>query len=99
MKRAITAIVLAAGLAWGSAPSLVADVKTQEKGQVKFEGMLGRMMNMFGGKAAKEGIVSNVAVKGDRKANLTENGGQIIDLDEEKVYELDSRKKTYKVTT
>jgi hypothetical protein len=91
--------VLAAGIGWASAPPVIADVKTQEKGLVKFEGMLGRMMNMFGGKAAKEGVVSNVAVKGDRKANLTDNGGQIIDLGEEKVYDLDAKKKTYKVTT
>ncbi len=99
MKRAAVAVVLVAGMAWTSAPSVLADVKTQEKGLVKFEGVLGRMMNMFGGKAAKEGVVSNVAVKGDRKANLTDNGGQIIDLGEEKVYDLDARKKTYKVTT
>ncbi len=99
MKRAAVAVVLVAGMAWTSAPSVLADVKTQEKGLVKFEGVLGRMMNMFGGKAAKEGVVSNVAVKGDRKASLTDNGGQIIDLGEEKVYDLDARKKTYKVTT
>src|SRR5512138_797764 len=99
MKRAAVAVVLVAGMAWASAPSVVADVKTQEKGLVKFEGMLGRMMNMFGGKAAKEGIVTNVAVKGDRKSSLSENGGQIIDLSEEKVYDIDARKKTYKVTT
>ena len=99
MKRIAAAIVIAAGMGWASGSSVVADVKTQEKGLVKFEGMLGRMMNMFGGKAAKEGVVSNVAVKGDRKANLTDSGGQIIDLREEKVYDLDARKKTYKVTT
>ncbi len=99
MKRVGVALVLALGMGWVAAPSLVADAKTQEKGQVKFEGMLGRMVNLFGGKAAKEGIVSNVAVKGDRKSNLTDNGGQIIDLREEKVYEIDARKKTYKVTT
>src|SRR5512138_3489249 len=99
MKRAAVAVVLVAGMAWASAPSVVADVKTQEKGLVKFEGMLGRMMNMFGGKAAKDGVVTNVAVQGDRKAALTENGGQIIDLKEEKVYELDAKKKTYTVTT
>jgi hypothetical protein len=99
MKRVAVAVVLAAGIGWASAPPVIADVKTQEKGLVKFEGMLGRMMNMFGGKAAKEGVVSNVAVKGDRKANLTDNGGQIIDLGEEKVYDLDAKKKTYKVTT
>lgn len=99
MKRVSVAVVLAMSVCLTSGPAIRADVKTQEKGQVKFEGMLGRMMNMFGGKAAKEGVVSNVAVKGDRKASLTDNGGQIIDLGEEKVYEIDAKKKTYKVTT
>ena len=61
--------------------------------------MLGRMMNMFGGKGAKEGITSSVAVKGDRKVTLNDTTGQIIDLAEEKVYDLDVKKKTYKVTT
>ena len=99
MKRFSVALVVALGACLTLGPSIHADVKTQEKGLVKFEGMLGRMMNMFGGKAAKEGIVTNVAVKGNRKASLSDNGGQIIDLDEEKVYDLDTRKKTYKVTT
>jgi hypothetical protein len=99
MKRFSVALVVALGACLTLGPSIRADVKTQEKGLVKFEGMLGRMMNMFGGKAAKEGIVTNVAVKGNRKASLSDNGGQIIDLDEEKVYDLDARKKTYKVTT
>ena len=61
--------------------------------------MLGRMVNMFGGKAAKEGTASTVAVKGDRKATIGEATGQIIDLGEEKIYDLDMRKKSYKVTT
>jgi hypothetical protein len=38
-------------------------------------------------------------VKGSRKATLNDATGQIIDLSEEKVYDLDMRKKTYKVTT
>ena len=61
--------------------------------------MLGRMVNLFGGKGAKEGIVSTVAVKGNRKATFNDTTGQIIDLGEEKVYELDMKKKTYKVAT
>src|SRR5438045_8036783 len=61
--------------------------------------MLGRMVNFFGGKAAREGVVSTVAVKGDRKATLSEETGQIVDLSEEKIYDLDLKKKTYKVTT
>ena len=65
----------------------------------RFAGMLGRMFNMFGGKRAREGATSIVAVKGDRKATLNDSTGQIIDLAEEKVYDLDLKKKTYKVTT
>jgi len=61
--------------------------------------MLGRMFNMFGGKAAREGVASTVAVKGNRKATLNDSTGQIIDLTEEKVYDLDLKKKSFKVTT
>ena len=42
---------------------------------------------------------STVAVKGDRKATINDTTGQIIDLAEEKVYDLDLKKKSYKVTT
>ncbi len=76
-----------------------ADVKSTSKAQMKFEGMLGRMMGLFGGKAAKEGVVSTVAVKGDRKITTTGDTAQIVDLAEEKVYELNLKDKTYRVVT
>jgi len=76
-----------------------ADVRADEKSHVEFAGMLGRMVNMFGGKAAREGINTTVAVKGDRKASLNDATGQIIDLAEEKIYDLDMKRKTVKVTT
>jgi hypothetical protein len=57
------------------------------------------MINLFAGKAAKEGVVSSNAVKGDRKATFDDSMGRIVDLREEKIYELDMKKKTYKVTT
>ena len=82
-----------------SAAPALADVKTRDKGQVKFEGMLGTMMRMFGGKALSEGIVSTNAVKGNRKATLNDMTGRIVDLDEQKVYDLDMKKKNYTVTT
>jgi len=82
-----------------SSYSLRADVRADEKAHVEFAGMLGRMVNIFGGKAAREGTTSTVAVKGDRMARLDENVGQIVDLAEEKIYDLDIRKKSYKVTT
>ncbi len=78
---------------------LHADVKTSEKTQVAFGGMLGRMVNMFGGKAAREGVETAVALKGDRKLSRTGDTGQIVDLGQEKVYDLDFRHRTYKVTT
>jgi hypothetical protein len=76
-----------------------ADVKSQDKTLVKFEGALGRVMNFFGGKAAKEGVKTTVAVQGDRKATFGENDGTIVDLREEKVYDLDMKKKSYTVIT
>ena len=82
-----------------SAHGLVADVRTEQKTQVQFSGMLGRMMNMFGGKAARDGITSTVAVKGDWKATFNDATSQIIDLNEEKVYDLDLKRRSYKVTT
>jgi hypothetical protein len=81
------------------ASPLTAEVKTRDKTQFKLEGMLGRMVGMFGGKAAREGVVGTTAVKGDRKLTMTENTGQIVDLGEEKIYEVDFRRKEYKVTT
>lgn len=96
MKRLLPcaiALAIAAGIA------LSADVKTQQKSQVKFEGTLGTMMGLFGGKAAKEGVVETVAVSGNRKMTTGETTGEIVDLNEEKVYELDLRSRTYKVTT
>lgn len=95
----IRAGILAAAVVVGGAAFVSADVKSQQKSQVKFEGMLGRMAGMFGGKAAKEGIVSTVAVKGDRKMEITGDTGEIIDLAEEKVYRLDMKDKSYKVVT
>jgi hypothetical protein len=82
-----------------SAHGVLADVRADEKTRIEFGGMLGRMVNFFGGKAAREGVTSTVAVKGDRKARLNDTTGQIIDLAEEKVYDLDMKKKTFKVTT
>ncbi len=99
MTRTRTAGVLIAGAIVVSAASLTADVRTEEKALVKFEGMLGRMASMFGGKAAKDGVKSAIAVQGDRKASLNEQNGQIIDLKEERIYDLDIRRKQYRVTT
>ena len=99
MNRALKACAMALPLVMLTAVSSMAEVKTRDKSQVKFEGMLGRMMGMFGGKAAKEGVVATTAVKGNRKMTMNDTTGRIVDLKEEKVYELDVKKKTYKVAT
>ena len=95
--RSILALTLAALLM--SSYSVRADVKADEKTKVELAGMLGGVMKMFGGRAARDGVTSTVIVKGDRKVTLNEDTGQIIDLAEEKVYDLDLKKKSYKVTT
>src|SRR5262245_37384244 len=79
--------------------SLVADVRTEEKSLVRLEGALGRVVNFFGGKAMREGVKTTVAIRGDRKATFGENEGMIVDLQEEKVYTLDMKKKSYAVVT
>jgi hypothetical protein len=92
MALALVGLLVTAGAAG-------ADVKSTSKAQTKFEGMLGRMMGMFGGKAAREGVVSTEAVKGDRKITTTGDTAEIVDLAEEKVYELNLKDKTYRVVT
>lgn len=99
MRRLLISCALALSLFALTPGPAMAEVKTREKSQVKIEGIIGRMMNMFGGKAAKEGVVATTAVKGNRKATMNDSTGQIIDLSEEKIYDLDLKKKTYEVTT
>ena len=98
-KRQFTVAALALAVALAATPAR-ADVKKEERNQVSFAGMLGSVVNFFGGKSAREGTVSTVAVSGDRK--MTTKGdqtAQIVDLREEKIYDIDLRRKTYKVTT
>ena len=96
MKRLARIAIVALPLVMLAAATMYADVKTTDRTTVKFEGMLGRMFNLFGGGKPAEGTT---AVKGSRKATIRDASGQIIDLSEEKVYDLDMKKKTYSVTT
>ena len=77
------------------APAVHADVKTKEKTQLKIEGLLGRLV----GGAARDGLTNSVAVKGNRMATLNDQNGMIVDLTEEKIYQVDVKKKEYRVTT
>ena len=56
MTRVRIAAVLTAAFLACAAQSISADVKADERGHVKFDGGLGRVVNMFGGKAAREGV-------------------------------------------
>jgi hypothetical protein len=97
MKRlARIAIVALPLLTLATAPAY-AEVKTRDRTTVKLN--LGRFLNMFLGKAAKDGVEGLTAVKGNRKITLNDASGRIIDLTEQKVYDLDVKKKTYTVTT
>jgi hypothetical protein len=98
MRRGLIKVLLLTFVLF-TATAVLAEVKTEEKSQFKMEGMMGRMMGMFGGKAAKEGVVNTVAVKGNRKMTMSENTGEIIDLSEQKIYNVDFKKKSYEVMT
>jgi hypothetical protein len=96
MKRWITWSAAAACVAL-AVPVIRADVKTSEKTTVKFAGMMGSIVNRMAG--GDNGITTTVAVKGNRMSEITGNTGRIVDLGEEKVYQLDMRKKEYRVRT
>ena len=98
MNRArFVAVLLLVGIA--ATASVSADVRTDQRVKFQLGGAIGKLVNMFGGKGARDGVTSMVAVKGDRKATMSDATGQIIDLSEEKIYDLDLKKKTYQVTT
>ena len=97
MRRDLACAVVVFAVAL--APAVEAGVKTEQRTLVKFGGPLGGLLNKFGGKASKEGVVQTVAVVGDRKLTLSEDRGEIVDLGEEKIYDLDPKKKAYTVTT
>jgi hypothetical protein len=92
-------VVATVCLAISALASLHADVKTEERMKFELGGMLGKVVNVFGGKDAREGTMTTVALKGSRKSTFSDTTGQIIDLAEEKIYDLDVKRKTYRVMT
>ena len=99
MRRVILSIGCFACVVALASTTLSADVRTDQRVRFQLGGAIGKLVNMFGGKGAREGITSMVAVKGNRKVTMSDTTGQIIDLTEEKIYDLDVKKKTYTVTT
>ena len=96
MRRLTTPFVVLCLVALSS--SLSADIRSDQRVKFQLGGALGKMVNMFS-KGAREGVTTMVAVKGNRKVTMSDTTGQIIDLSEEKIYDLDIKKKTYHVTT
>ncbi len=98
MRRVVFGFLFVVFLAL--ATSIVsADLRSDQRVRFQLGGAIGQLVNMFGGKGAREGVTTVVAVKGNRKATLSDSTGQIIDLTEEKIYDLDIKRQTYKVTT
>jgi len=90
------AVCASALLAFTAVTSLHADVKTEEKMTFELGGMLGKVVNLFGGKSD---TLTAIALKGPRLSTMNDTSGQIIDLSEEKVYTVDVKRKTYRVMT
>jgi len=79
---------------------LAGAVKTKDRSKFEMPGFLGGLMKTFGGKAAKEGIVTETIVLGDRMMTRTDNGqGQLIDLEAEQIHQIEFDKKRYKTIT
>lgn len=98
MRRSSLLVAVFVCLA-GLSTSVSADIRSDQRVKFQLGDMLGKMINMFS-KGAREGVTTTVAVKGNRKVTLNgDTSGQIIDLAEEKIYDLDLKKKQYKVTT
>jgi hypothetical protein len=99
MRLGFGRIAVAAALAAAVSPLAEDGVKTEEKTRVQLGGPLGGILSVFGGKDAKEGIVTTTAVLGERRLIRGGDSGQLVDLAEQAVYELDFKKKTYTVAT
>lgn len=62
-------------------------------------GSMLKMASTFGGKSAKEPIVSTVLIKGDRMAHITKDSVQIIDTNAETITQIYVEEKSYSVMT
>jgi hypothetical protein len=75
-----------------------ADATIEQKTLFHFSGGLGTMINVFS-RGAREGVTSAEVVRGNRKLRRTESSGELIDLDQEKVYTIDYGRQLYTVKT
>lgn len=98
MSRTISLISAATAFALTASVAL-ADGTVQQKTKVQFGGFIGGVVNVFGGKAAREGVTSDTSVSGKRMLTTNDRSGELIDLAEEKIYRIDFNRKNYTVVT
>jgi hypothetical protein len=93
-------IALGTGVALLSATSLLADFQYQQTTKIT-GGAIAGLLRFAGAfkKSVNEPVTTNVYVKGNRMASLSNRNGSIIDLDSETITEIDFEKKTYSVVT
>src|SRR5260370_33106145 len=82
-----------------SAPAVLADATIQQKTQFHFGGALGGVINVFGRSATHEGVVTDVVIHKNRKSSRSGDTGEIVDLDEQKIYYVDYGRQSYTVKT
>ena len=73
-----------------------ADIRVDRKATVTMDGPQGALMQRLPGGG---GIETSVIIKGNRRMTTGLMTAQIVDLDEEKIYDLDLKRKKYAVTT
>jgi hypothetical protein len=98
-RRARIAIVaLAMAALAGALPSRAsAGVKMEEKSHLELQGMLGTIASLGGG--GSNATLTSIAVNANRKMSRSGDSGEIVDLEEDKVYTLDLKGGTYRVAT
>lgn len=98
MSRTLSMLRTTAVLALSTTVAF-AEGTVSQKTRVQFGGVLGGVVNVFGGKAAREGVTGNTSVKGNRMLNGNDRAAELVDLSEEKIYRLDYGRKSYTVVT
>ena len=78
MTRVLLILLLA-----GSAA--VADTTMDQLLKTRFSGA-GKFINIFAGKAAKEGLETRTAISGERRATMTGRNIEVVDLDEQMIW-------------
>ena len=98
MSRTISLISAATAFALTASVAL-AEGTVQQKTKVQFGGFIGGVVNVFGGKAAREGVTSDTSVSGKRMLTSSDRSGELVDLSEEKIYRIDFNRRNYTVVT